>query len=214
MIEATLAPGRPVRPELVGQLHELTDGNPFFVEEVLCSLVAGGALGSAEGGGTRRALADLRVPRSVQEAVELHSRRLSSAARETLWAAAVIGQRCDPALLRSLTGADDRGLDERLRELTDAGLPVETGSDQFGFRHALTREAVLGMLLARQRQPLHRQVVEALERRYPGPDAARAGQLAHHTYAAGDWPRTVRYGHVAGERAAGLFAPRAATPGR
>jgi DNA-binding CsgD family transcriptional regulator/tetratricopeptide (TPR) repeat protein len=210
MVQAILGMERPARPGFVHEVHTLTDGNPFFVEEVLRSLVHSGAVTRSRADRARLRVGDVRIPRSVREAVQRREARLSAAARHTLTLAAVVGQRCDLALLRSLTGCSESELLPQLRELVAAGLLIETGVDQLAFHHALTRGAVYGELLVRERQLLHASVVETLERLRPGPDPAALGQLAHHSYEAGDWSRTLRYAQLAGERAAQLYAPGAA----
>ncbi|MBV9355234.1 MAG: AAA family ATPase [Chloroflexi bacterium] len=210
MVQAILANERPARPDFVRELHALTEGNPFFVEEVLRSLIHSGAVPRSRADQARLRVGDVRIPRSVREAVQRRESRLSVAARRSLTLAAVLGQRCDLALLRELTGCSESELLPQLRELVAAGLLTETAVDQFAFQHALTRGAVYGELLERERQLLHASVVETLERLHPRSDAAALGQLAHHSYEAGDASRTLRYAQLAGERAAQLYAPGAA----
>ena len=70
MLRAIFGLDRPVRAEFLAAIHDLTDGNPFFVEEVLRALVAAGDIFYADGGWDRKPLADLRIPRSVQDAVQ------------------------------------------------------------------------------------------------------------------------------------------------
>src|SRR5262249_49377563 len=148
-------------------IYALTEGNPFFIEEVLRSLLSSDEIAGVDEAWQRRPLAELHIPRTVQDAVGRRTCRLSTAARDLLVLAAVAGQRCDFALLEDLTGHDERRLLRLLKELIDAQLMVEESADRFTFRHALTREAVRGEILARERRTLHGQIAAAIEARYP-----------------------------------------------
>jgi DNA-binding CsgD family transcriptional regulator/Tfp pilus assembly protein PilF len=213
MLQSICGLRRPVRPELLDAIFSLTDGNPFFIEEVLRSLVAAGDLdlSTPDGAAELLPLAQLRVPRSVRDAVQRRAEQLSEAGRQTLELAAVAGQRFDVELLLALSGDDEAVLLRSIKELLAAGLLVEESADHFAFRHALTREAVRAGLLARERKALHRAIAEALEQAH-GSDAleAHAADLALHAYEAEDWDRVLRYAPRAGERARALYAPRAA----
>src|SRR5258706_4011304 len=97
-----------------------------------------------------------------------------------------------------------------LKALLDAQLLVEYSTDQFMFRHALTREAIYAGLLGRERQAAHRTLGEALEQL----PAAAAGPLledfSYHFFEAQVWPKALEYSRRAGERAQRLYAPREA----
>jgi DNA-binding CsgD family transcriptional regulator/tetratricopeptide (TPR) repeat protein len=156
-------------------LHELTDGNPFFVTEVL-----------GVGGGD--------VPQTVSDAVLARLARASEGARRLIEAASIVPDRAESWLLESLvrfTPADREGA-------TSAGLLVPY-REGLRFRHDLARRAVEASLDADRRVELHRAAVVALESPPVGePDAAR---LSHHAFHAGDASRVVRWGRVATERA-------------
>jgi len=207
--------GLPVRGGLLDAVYALTDGNPFYVEEVLRSLASAGAADGQEGDGAfdRNPLGLLRVPRSVRDAVERRMASLSPAGRRLLSLAAVAGQRFDVGLLAELTGHDEPALIEAIKELLAAGLVVEESADRFAFRHALTREAVLAGVLARERKAIHRAIGEAIEQADGASVTAldaQAADLAHHFSEAEEWERTLRFAPRAGEQALALYAPRAA----
>jgi predicted ATPase/DNA-binding CsgD family transcriptional regulator len=215
LLRATCGLERQVGPAFLETMYSLTDGNPFFIEEVLRSLVAAGdvELSATDGAWLQRPIGQLRVPRSVRDAVERRAERLGAPARHALSLAAVVGQRFDLELLLALTGGDEAGLVRSIKELLAAGLVVEESADRFAFRHALTREAIRASLLARERKALHREVAGAIERvRGPAPAAleAHAADLAYHYSAAEVWERVLRYAPRAGRRALALHAPRAA----
>jgi DNA-binding CsgD family transcriptional regulator len=210
MVMAMLASPATAPGDLPRVLHELTEGNPFFIEEVLRSLIAAGDLARAGGTWEHAPVAHWRVPRSVQDAVQRRTERLSAAAARVLRLAAVAGHRFDFALLQALTGLGDEQLLDLVKELIAAQLVAETSSDRFAFRHALTRQAVYGRMLATERTRLHGSIAETVVRLYGGEPDTRISELAYHTYEAGDWPRAMAYARRAGERAQALGAPREA----
>ena len=198
-------PGEP----FVATLYAVTEGNPFFVEEVLKALVTSGELErTPEGGWHAPPLERVRVPRTAVEAVRRRLSRLSEPARELAAIAAVAGRRFDFDLLQAVAGLDEPELLGRVRELIDAQLVVEEGAERIAFRHALTREAIYAELLARERVALHRAVAAALERGVLAGPQVEA--LAYHTFEAGDWPRARGYAAQAAEHALALYAPREA----
>ncbi|HLJ81534.1 MAG TPA: AAA family ATPase, partial [Ktedonobacterales bacterium] len=211
MLKAIFTLDRPARPEFVETLYALTEGNPFFIEEVLTALIAEGGIFYGTSGWDRKPLSGLRIPRSVQDAVRQRVERLSEGAKQALMLAAVIGRRFDYPLLGALTHLDDPALMHAVKELIGAQLVVEETADQFAFRHALTRQAVYADLLARERRSFHRTVAELIESQYPG-DAQerRLGELAYHYTEAQVWTKALTYARRAGDQARMLYAPQAA----
>src|SRR6266516_2582211 len=141
--------------ELLDAMYPLTEGNPFFIEELLKSLMEAGDIFYEQGGWKRKELGELHIPRSVQDAVALRTGRLSEGARQVVHLAAVAGRHFDFALLQALTQQDEAQLLPLIKELIAAQLVVEESAEQFAFRHALTRQAVYAQLLARERNALH-----------------------------------------------------------
>jgi predicted ATPase/DNA-binding NarL/FixJ family response regulator len=210
MLRAIFELPRPVRAEFLEALYATTEGNPFFIEEVLKALAASGEIFYADGAWDRKPLHELHLPRSVQLAVQHRLRQLSPQAREVLTFAAVAGRRFDFGLLQALTSHDDLTLLRLIKELIGAQLVVEESEDVFVFRHALTRQAVEADLLARECRALHRTIAEAMERLSAAAPDASVSDLAEHWYAAGAWQQTLAYARRAGEQARALYAPRAA----
>jgi DNA-binding CsgD family transcriptional regulator len=214
MLRAIFNQRRPIRSEFLSALYGLTEGNPFFVEEILKSLVAAGDIFYADGQWDRKPLAELHIPRTVQVAVQQRVERLSADARRLLMLAVVAGRRFDFELLQRLTGHDEPMLLELIKSLIAAQLVVEESAETFAFRHALTREALYAELLARERRAMHGQLAEALEaitqRRGGEARDAWAADLAYHFYVAEIWPKALEYAQQAGQQAQRLHAPRAA----
>jgi tetratricopeptide (TPR) repeat protein len=204
LLRVLLGQDQPIRAELFEQVYGLTEGNPYFVEEVARSL-------SEERGGVEPvSTAELPVPRTVADAVRARAAHLSGAAREVLTLAAVAGRRFDLALVQELAGLDTAVLVRLIKELVAAQLVNEESADRFAFRHALTREAIYASLLGLERRALHARVLAAVERRAAGAAATDAAALSYHAAEAGQWDRVLRYAEQAGERAWALHAPRAA----
>ena len=209
MIRAVFDLSRSPQPEFLAAIHELTNGNPFFIEEVLKSFVSSGEIFELGGQWGRKPLSQLRVPRTVQAAVRQRTEQLSADAQRLLNIAAVAGQRWDFAVLQRLTGHDDAMLIGHIKAMMAAQLVVEESADAFAFRHALTRQAIYTRLLARERAAWHNAIAEALEQLYPQQLDVRLAELAHHFYEAGAWEKALAYARRAGERAQRLGAPRA-----
>lgn len=207
MLRAIFALPRPVRVETLDTIYTLTEGNPFFVEELLKALIAAGDIFYAEGIWDRKPLVTWRVPRSLNDAVEQRVARLSDAARELLVLAAVVGRRFDFALLQRLTRRDEGALLQLIKELIAAQLVVEESAERFAFRHALTRQAIYGGLLARERAALHRSIAQAIEQSHADALEPHVADLAYHFAAAGSWAQALEYGQWAGERAQALGSP-------
>ncbi len=175
-------------PGLVRRLREQTDGNPFFLEEMLRA--AGGSL-------SEEALDRLPVPEGVKELI---SRRLSGLGEDAvglLVLGAVVGRTIPVTVLEALS--DDDPL-EVLEAATAAGLMVEGRDDSFSFTHALVREVLYEKPSASRRVRLHKRVGEALEN-LGGTNA----ELAHHFYEArhvGGAEKALEYALAAADQAA------------
>src|SRR5579871_3079794 len=217
MLHAIFAEQPVVGGELLEMLSTLTDGNPFFVEEVLKSMLTSGRIAITDSGWVHLlpAPAEVRrfaIPRSVQDAVQQRTRSLSPKARRLLILAAVAGRRFDVAVLQQLLRYKASQMTPLLGEVVAAQLVVEESADQFSFRHALTRQAIYAGLLAGERRALHRRMARTIEQFFRSPAALEAhlADLAYHCSQGEDWEKARDYGQRAGEKALVLCAPRAA----
>jgi len=205
--ERTVTPSR-----VLDTIFELTEGNPFVVEELVAALVRGGAVHQTGNGWQWRELspAAWRLPRSLRGAVQQRIERLSPAAREIVTLAAVVGRRFDFELLQRLARVDERTLLAVVKELIAAQVIVEESQERFAFRHVLTRQAIYNELLERERAALHRAVAEAAEQLDADSPNRHLDDLAYHFSQAKVWEKTLAYAQQAGERASRLHAPRSA----
>ncbi|MGN6566107.1 MAG: helix-turn-helix transcriptional regulator [Thermomicrobiales bacterium] len=211
LLRAIFEQPQPIRAGFLQAICDLTDGNPFFIEEVIRSLIAGGDIFRSGQRWERRDLAQLQIPRSVQDAVLRRIARLSAEETHLLHLAAVAGRRFDFAVLQALTGAEEARLIALVQPLIAAQLVVEESADHFAFRHALTRQAIYTALLTRERRLLHRAIGEALEQLHATRAEEVLADLSDHFAAGEDWVKALEYGGRAGEQALALSAPRAAT---
>jgi DNA-binding CsgD family transcriptional regulator len=210
MLRAIFALQRSARVELPDPVYALMEGNPFFVEETLKSLMAAGEIYYTNGRWEHKLLGELHIPRSVQDAVRQRTDQLSESARRVLTLAAVAGRRFDFGLLQQLTHYDEQHLLLFMKELIAAQVVVEESAEQFAFRHALTRQAIYADLLVRERKALHRTIADTMEHIYTSTLDAHLADLAYHFFEAGAWERALAYGQRAGEQAQRLYAPHAA----
>ena len=209
MLRAIFGSSGSLGDDFLRRLYDLTDGNPFFVEETLKGLILAGDVVSTTDGWRARPLERVYVPRTSVDAVRRRLAALSAPARSVASVAAVAGRRFDFALLELLTEHDERELLALVKELIAAQLVVEESPDRFAFRHALTREAIHAELLGRERVALHRRVATALEK-IGGASPGNVEALAYHTFEAADWDHAAKYALLAARHAIALSAPREA----
>ncbi len=210
MLQAIFHLDQPVRAEFLDPIVELTEGNPFFVEEILKSLVAAGDIFPSDARWERKPLRELHIPRSVHEAVQRRVVQLSETARPIVLWAAVAGRRFDFDLLHALTGQEEAALLQVMKELVAAQLVSEESAGRFVFRHALTQQAIYSSTLALERRKLHRLIGDTSERLHAAHLDAYVSDLAYHFYTAEVWDKALQYAQRAGEKAQQMYAPRAA----
>ncbi|HXW35376.1 MAG TPA: BTAD domain-containing putative transcriptional regulator, partial [Acidimicrobiales bacterium] len=185
--------------ELTRVVWSQANGNPFFVSELLRSLVESRRLVERNGMWTTDfAASDLEIPEGVREVVGRRLSRLSETAQAVLALTAVIGAVLDFDVLVGISGLKEDAVLDALDEATTASLLRETSSGSYEFSHALVRSTLYDEQSAVRRARRHRQVAEALEAR-GGEDTAA---LAYHFQRAGGADaRAVDYAAAAGEQA-------------
>src|SRR5262249_8632907 len=134
---------------------ERTEGNPFFMEEIVQALVDDGAL--VRDGTLRltKAMAELNIPPTVQAILAARIDRLPEAEKELLQTLAVIGEEIPLKLIRQITGKAAEQLDGMLSELQTSEFIYEQPSVEgatYTFKHALTQEVAYNSLLSQRRQ--------------------------------------------------------------
>jgi predicted ATPase len=185
------------------------DGNPFYVEEILSSLIEGGVLVHDEAAGRWQATQDpdeLPLPDTLRGVLIARIDRLPLAARRICQLASVVGRFFERRVLERL--AQSQGdLEEGLSTLQQAQLiRGQSHGAAYVFKHQLTQEAAYESLLRRKRRELHRRVAQALEALYPDREEEQLGLLARHWERAGEVERAVAYLRRAGAQAAAQYA--------
>jgi hypothetical protein len=201
--------------ELAHALYRETDGNPFFLSEVLRHLVETGALYRDDSTGrwvSDLTLEELRLPDSVREVVGARVARLGPQASRILSTAAVIGRDFDLELLTRATDADEDDVLDLLEAAEAAALVREPASvaGRFSFTHALIQRTLYQDLSANRRARTHERVAEALEDLTAGRPGVRIGELAHHWAQAmrpADTAKAIEYAIQAGASALDGLAP-------
>ncbi len=198
--------------EFVAALHAETDGNPFFVEEVLRHLVETGALRREGDRWTSdRRIEELGIPEGVREVVGRRLSRLSETANQALGVAAAIGREFDAALIEAAGGPTGDALLDALDEAARVRLIVEVPGalGRFAFSHALVRQTLYEELGTTRRVRLHWRIGEALGKRHAAAPEEQLSVISHHLCEgalAGDAARAVAATLQAAERAVALAA--------
>jgi ABC-type oligopeptide transport system substrate-binding subunit/class 3 adenylate cyclase len=189
------------------RILEHAEGNPFFLEELVRSLVDGGSL-VREGDGWRfDHRVELEIPPTVEKVVLARIDRLDAHPRDVLTAASVLGREFGLPLLEAVSGEGD--VQESLSSLMRLDLMRESRrwpEPEYRFKHALIQEAAYRTLVVDERRTLHAKAATWLEERYAGREDEVAGLLAHHWLAAADEDKAVAYLTKAGDRARQEYA--------
>ena len=175
--------------DLATRLRGRAAGNPFFVEELVQSLVQTGALTGAKGAYRLvRAVDDSAIPGSVQAVLAARIDRLSPREKDVVQTAAVIGKQFAEPTLRAVTGLSEVELGAVVRALMEAELVLEQAVYPFieyAFKHPLTQEVAYSTQLASRRARLHAAVARALEQEPVDVSGERAALIAYHWERAG-----------------------------
>jgi tetratricopeptide (TPR) repeat protein len=198
----------PLMPLLITR----TEGNPFFLEESVRTLVETGVL-VGEPGAYRlaQALSTIQVPATVQAVLAARIDRLPPEEKRLLQTAAVIGTEVPLPLLQAIAELPEEGLQCDLAHLQAAEFLYETRlfpEREYTFKHALTHEVAYGSLLQERRRVLHARIVEALEALAGDRMAEQVERLAHHALRGEVWDKALAYCRQAGEKALARSAHR------
>jgi tetratricopeptide (TPR) repeat protein len=189
-----------------------TDGNPFFVNEVLRHLAETGAIYQNDDG---RWVGDddiraVGLPVSVTEVVGRRVAALGADTHQLLTVASVIGRDFDIATLAAAAGVDELDAIDRCDHAVSAAVLQPTAVvDRYTFTHALIERTLYDSMSPSRRARTHRTIAETIEALH-GDDRARAGELAHHWTEAvqpADTVKALHYAQLAGNRALDQLAP-------
>jgi class 3 adenylate cyclase/tetratricopeptide (TPR) repeat protein len=191
-----------------------TQGNPFFLEESVRTLVETGVL-IGERGAYRLAqpLDTWQVPATVQALLAARIDRLPPEDKRLLQTAAVVGTEVPWLLLQVIADTADEALYHSLAQLQAAEFLYETSlfpERAYTFKHALTHEVAYGSLLHERRRVLHARIVEALEVLAGDRRDDQVERLAQHALRGEVWEKALAYGRQAGDKAHARSAYREA----
>jgi tetratricopeptide (TPR) repeat protein len=196
------------------RLIERTQGNPFFLEESVLTLVETQVLVGTQGAyRLARGLPSIQVPATVQAVLAARIDRLPREEKQLLQTAAVIGTEVSLALLQAVAEVPEEPLRLGLTHLRAAEFLYETRlfpEHEYTFKHALTQQVAYETLLHERRRALHARIVEALEALAGDRAADQVERLAHHALRGEIWDRALVYCRQAGEKALARSAHREA----
>ncbi len=213
LLQTIFTSSRPVHAEFLNKIFDLTEGNPFFIEEILKLLISSGEIFYDGSEWDRKSVDQLHIPRSLQDAVQQRFESLSPRARQLLSVCSVAGDRFDITVLQPILQAREQEIIRWIKESITSQLILEVGEGIFAFRHALTRQAIYQGLLSIERKRLHLIIANQMEEKLlNAPPQLLVGtlvaDLAYHYSQAGDWKKAIEYTKQAGEMAVLLRAPR------
>jgi class 3 adenylate cyclase/tetratricopeptide (TPR) repeat protein len=191
----------PLRRMLIAQ----TEGNPFFLEECVRTLVETGALAGERGAyQLARPLPAIQVPATVQAVIAARIDRLCAEDKALLQTASVVGKDVPVGLLQAIAELAGDELHAAIGRLQAAEFLCEAGvfpDIEYTFKHALTHDVAYGSLLQDRRRLLHVRILETIERIYADRLAEHVERLAHHAFLGKDWPKAFTYLKQAGAKA-------------
>jgi class 3 adenylate cyclase/tetratricopeptide (TPR) repeat protein len=196
------------------RLIERTQGNPFFLEESVRTLVETQVLVGTQGAYClAQALPSIQVPSTVQAVLAARIDRLPLEEKQLLHTAAVIGNEVPFALLQAIVETPEELLRLGLMHLQAAEFLYETRlfpEIEYTFKHALTQQVAYETLLQERRRALHARIVVALEALAGDRVAEQVERLAHHALRGEVWDKALAYCQQAGEKAIARSAYREA----
>jgi tetratricopeptide (TPR) repeat protein len=205
LIAATLG-AEEVSQEFTRLVHSHTDGNPFFVQQVIRMLVDRGDIFRRDGSWDRKDISEIHVPETVRIVIGQRLARLAVPTQETLREASVLGQVFGFDDLQGMADRTDAEIESVLDEAAAAGLVTTVDGETYAFDHALTQNTLYHELSPRRRRKLHLAVGDALERLPEQERAARAAELVWHFLEAVEPKRALPHMLAAGEQAESVFA--------
>jgi tetratricopeptide (TPR) repeat protein len=211
LLVSTLLGGIELPADLMDKILERATGNPFFVEEVVRTLIDNGSFVRDEATGhwtvTRRS-ENFDIPDSLQALLAARIDQLEEMTRRTLQLSAVIGRSFYLRVLSAIAGAGQEldyhlGILQRLDLIGEAARLPEV---EYRFRNPLTQEVAYKTILLKQRRDFHRRVAETMEDLYANQLDDYASLLAHHFAASDLYGKAIEYLRRAARRAVRLYA--------
>jgi predicted ATPase/class 3 adenylate cyclase len=184
---------------------ERTEGTPFFIEEVVQTLVEEGTL-SGDRGHYRleQTPTELHISPTVQGVLAARIDRLAPGEKELLQQLSVIGRQFPLSLVKQVVAQPDAELYRVLSSLQAKEFLYEQPTfpeSEYLFKHALTQEVAYGTVLQEQRKTLHERTAQAMEELHKGHLEEHSLELVHHYQRSGNTEKAVEYLGLAGQQA-------------
>ncbi|MFQ5657509.1 MAG: AAA family ATPase [Candidatus Methylomirabilales bacterium] len=213
LLEALLGDDAGLQP-VKKLLIERTEGNPFFLEESVRTLVeTQGLVGERGAHRLAKALPSIQMPATVQAILAARIDRLLPEDKRVLQAASAVGKDVPFVLLLAIADLPEEELRRGLSRLQGTEFVYETRlfpDLEYTFKHALTHEVAYGGLLQERRRALHARLVEVIESLYADRLTEQVERLGHHALHGAVWEKAVRYLRHAGAKAVDRSANREA----
>jgi predicted ATPase/KaiC/GvpD/RAD55 family RecA-like ATPase len=190
-------------------IYEKTNGNPFFVEEVIASLKEEGVIIREESKYRIREVSEIRFPKTVRDVLKARLERLDDEYQNVLTLASFIGNDFTFEALRAVTGFEESKLLEIIEKMLKTGLlkcRAARGEDMCSFADVLIRDVLYEEVSPLRRKKLHGIVGCALEKAYAKKRDEHFGELASHFLESGEKEKALGYFLKAGEKASQVYA--------
>jgi class 3 adenylate cyclase/tetratricopeptide (TPR) repeat protein len=188
---------------------ERTQGNPFFMEEMVQVLFDQGVLIRDGAVSIAKPLTSIAIPSTVKGILAARIDKLAPAEKDLLQSLAVIGKEFPVGLVRRIVGKSDDELAPMLSALQAAEFIYEQPAfpeNEYTFKHALTQEVAYDSVLMQRRKTIHERTAAALEEMFAGTLDDHVAELAHHYSRSTNAPKAIEYLHRAAEQAANRSA--------
>jgi class 3 adenylate cyclase/tetratricopeptide (TPR) repeat protein len=197
-----------IETDLEELILEKTEGVPFFIEELVKSLKDLQVIERKDNAcGIAKDIKTVTIPSTIQDVIMARVDTLPDEAKGVLQTGSVVGREFSHELIQRITGRQEQELLSYLSVLKDSELIYERGiypESTYIFKHAFTQEVAYETLLLERRKVLHGLVGEAIEGIYQERIEEQVDLLYHHFSLAENWPKAVRYGRQAAEKATRL----------
>ncbi len=198
-----------VPPDLRDLIVNKSQGNPFYIEELVKSLIEQAYIVEDRGGW--KFIGDLRqlsLPDTVEAVILNRIDRLDLLARDVIQVASVLGREFEESLLKGIYPQTEL-VDQAMRTLQHLDLIRQEKNRRqinYAFKHIMTREAAYGMLSYAKRRDLHTRVGAFIESRMKNRREEMLGLLSHHYFQGGEYEKALAYSVEAGDRARKVYA--------
>ncbi|MCG2825728.1 MAG: tetratricopeptide repeat protein, partial [Thermoplasmatales archaeon] len=190
--------------EFISKISTETEGNPFFIEELLKTLVEEGIVYKKEKKWYAKDVAEIETPKTIKDVVFRRINHLDEECKEVLKYAAVIGKDFDFNVLQKTMDKDEEELANLLEKIIEAGIFKE--NETLHFVHPMTQEVLYRELPNFKKTVVHKKAGFALEKLYPRNVEENSDILAYHFSKDGLPNKTVIYATKAGDRARKMFS--------